>query len=275
MIFGRNRNVKTETVILPEELRDPRDLEAPAPAPGPDAAAGAEPAAVAEGGDAGEATATRAGGPYDVAERPGLDGYLDLGSLRVPLVQDLKVRLDVEDSTKRIIGATLTLGQSSLQAQAFAAPRSGGIWDEIRAEIRASVAATEGAQVGEREGPFGTEVVARIPAAMPDGSPGWRVARFLGVDGPRWFLRGVVGGEAAFREDAAGPLDEVFSRIVVARGQDPHPPRDLLPLTPPENLRPVRRGARTEGAEGAEGTAGPERPGQQPPERGPEITEVR
>ena len=237
MIFGRNRNVKTETVVLPEELQDPRDQ------------AGADPVA--------EAT-----GPYDIAERPEAEGYLDLGSLRVPMVKDLKVRLDLEDSTKRIIGVTLQLGQSSVQAQAFAAPRSGGLWEEIRSEILESVAATEGAQVGEQEGPFGTEVAARIPAAMPDGSAGWRVARFVGVDGPRWFLRGVVGGEAAFKEEAAGALNDVFSRIVVRRGDDPHPPRELLPLTPPENMRPVPQNS----------PSGRSTPA---PERGPEITEVR
>ncbi|WMY77573.1 DUF3710 domain-containing protein [Citricoccus sp. I39-566] len=237
MIFGRNRNVKTETVVLPEELQDPRDQ------------AGTDPVA--------EAT-----GPYDIAERPEAEGYLDLGSLRVPMVKDLKVRLDLEDSTKRIIGVTLQLGQSSVQAQAFAAPRSGGLWDEIRAEILESVTATEGAQVGEQEGPFGTEVAARIPAAMPDGSPGWRVARFVGVDGPRWFLRGVVGGEAAFKDEAAGALNDVFSRIVVRRGDDPHPPRELLPLTPPENMRPVPQNS-------PPGRSTPA------PERGPEITEVR
>ncbi|GAA4765162.1 DUF3710 domain-containing protein [Citricoccus nitrophenolicus] len=237
MIFGRNRNVKTESVVLPEELQDPRDQS------------GADPVA--------EAT-----GPFDITERPEAEGYLDLGSLRVPMVKDLKVRLDLEESTKRIIGVTLQLGQSSIQAQAFAAPRTGGLWDEIRGEILESVTATEGAQVGEQEGAFGTEVAARIPAAMPDGSPGWRVARFVGVDGPRWFLRGVVGGEAAFKAEAVGVIDDVFSRIVVRRGDEPHPPRELLPLTPPENMRPAAQKSSSGQAEPA-------------PERGPEITEVR
>jgi Protein of unknown function (DUF3710) len=270
MIFGRNRNVKTETVVLPEDLQDPKDQE-PTGAPERDPATG------------GEAGTSRRG-PFDITDRPDAEGYLDLGSLRVPLVKDLKVRLDLEDSTKRIIGVTLQLANSSIQAQAFAAPRSGGIWDEIRAEILESVAATEGAQVGEQAGEFGTEVVARIPAAMPDGSAGWRVARFVGVDGPRWFLRGVIGGEAAFKPEAAAPLNEIFARMVVRRGEDPHPPRELLPLTPPENMRPVRPGeaggqsteaGRTAPADGstAPNTADPRQ--ERPPERGPEITEVR
>ncbi|WP_378088000.1 DUF3710 domain-containing protein [Citricoccus sp. GCM10030269] len=266
MLFGRNRNVKTESVVLPEEIQDPQDRER-----------SGEPSGTAES----TASAREATGPFDITERPEVEGYLNLGSLRVPLVKDMKVRLDVEDSTKRIIGATLQLGSSSLQAQAFAAPRSGGIWDEIRAEILESVAATEGAQVGEQEGDFGTEVLARIPAKMPDGSPGWRVARFIGVDGPRWFLRGVIGGEAAFKAESAGPVNELFSRMVVNRGDDPHPPRELLPLTPPENMRPVRRedgtpaeSGQTAAEESATADADAD-PRQRPPERGPEATEVR
>ncbi|GAA1122024.1 DUF3710 domain-containing protein [Citricoccus alkalitolerans] len=273
MIFGRNRNVKTETVVLPEELQDPRDQLTTEP----------------------EVEAT---GPFDIADRPDADGYLDLGSLRIPVVKDMKVRLDLEDTTKRLIGVTLQLGQSSLQVQAFAAPRAGGIWNEIRAEILESVTVTEGAQVGEQEGQFGTEVVARIPAKMPDGAAGWRVARFVGVDGPRWFLRGVIGGEAAFKAEAVGPINELFSRIVVRRGDDPHPPRELLPLTPPENMRPVRQPGRAgeegQGGQSGEsdgtGSSGPADspkptgrseaptivdPRQRPPERGPEVTEVR
>lgn len=250
MLFGRNRNVKTETVVLPEELQDARDRDGSGP--------------VAE-----------ATGPFDIAERPEADGYLDLGSLRIPMVQDLKVRLDLEDSTQRIIGVTLQLGQSSIQAQAFAAPRSGGLWDEIRAEILESVAATEGAQVGEQEGAFGTEVAARIPAAMPDGSAGWRVARFVGVDGPRWFLRGVVGGEAAFKEEAVSAINELFSRIVVRRGDDPHPPRELLPLTPPENMRPVPQQPGQADPVTQSSQAGQPGRATPAPERGPEITETR
>jgi hypothetical protein len=257
MIFGRNRNVKTETVVLPEDLQDPKDQQSTAAPDG-------EP--VAEG-----ASDADRRGPFDITQRPEVEGYLDLGSLRVPVAPDLKVRLDVEDSTKRIIGVTLQMGTSSLQAQAFAAPRSGGIWDEIRAEILESLAATAGAEVQEQDGEFGTEVRARIPAQMPDGSPGWRVARFVGVDGPRWFLRGVVGGEAAFKPEAAGPLDDIFSRIVVRRGENPHPPRDLLALTPPENMRPVRRGT----PDGQPAPAAQDPREQRPPERGPEITEVR
>ena len=50
----------------------------------------------------------------------------------------------------------------------------------------------------EVDGPFGTELRARVPAEGPAGQqPQLAPARFLGVDGPRWFLRGLVTGPAA------------------------------------------------------------------------------
>ena len=256
MLFGRNRNVKVETVVLPEELQDPRDREATVPAQ-PDSDAGS--------------LAAEGGGPFDIGERNPAQGYMDVGSLRIPMVEGLQVRLDVEDSTQRLIAVTLTLGASTMQIQAFAAPRSAGLWDEIRGEIVASVGKNAGAEAGERPGPFGTEVLARIPAQLPDGKPGWRVARFIGVDGPRWFLRAVVGGEAAYQEQAAEPLNRIFSHVVVDRGNTPLPPRDLLPLHPPAGLRRVDpTTGRPANLKDQGQTPGPTRP----PERGPEITEV-
>ncbi len=56
-----------------------------------------------------------------------------------------------------------------------------------------------------------------------------RLARFIGVDGPRWFLRGVIAGEAAVDPGAAAQVEDLFRSIVVVRGIDadaaarPHP----------------------------------------------------
>ncbi len=121
-----------------------------------------------------------------------------------------------------------------------------------------------------------------MPAALPDGSPGWNVARFVGVDGPRWFVRGVFHGEAAFQPEAAEALEQVFSDLVVVRGDEPLPPRELLPLRPPPNARPLqrRRPAPDEGRDVLADTAAGPGDGAAPeatalPERGPEITEIR
>jgi hypothetical protein len=152
----------------------------------------------------------------------------------------------------------MDLDGSSLQLQAFAAPRSEGLWDEIREQIGQSVG-SQGGQVEEITGDFGPELVAKLPAGSADGSQGYRVARFIGVDGPRWFLRGVFGGEAALTREAAAGLEELFRKIVVIRGDNPMPPRDLLQLRLPKD---------------ATGSVPPGAPEFERPERGPEITQI-
>ncbi|MDQ1556274.1 MAG: hypothetical protein QOI02_1276, partial [Actinomycetota bacterium] len=81
------------------------------------------------------------------------------------------------------------------------------------------------------------EVLAEIPGAA--GQPG-RLARFVGVDGPRWFLRGVISGEGALNNaEAAAQIEEVFRSVVVVRGNTPMPPRDLIPLQLPATATDV------------------------------------
>lgn len=205
-----------------------------------------------------DATGRSATGPFDVSEITSRDGYVDLGALLISPSEGLQLRLEVEEATQRVVAVTMDLNGSSLQLQAFAAPKSEGLWDEIREQIGQSVG-SQGGQVEEVQGQFGTELVAKLPAGAPDGSQGYRVARFVGVDGPRWFLRGVLGGAAAMDRDAAGPLETLFRKIVVIRGDSPMPPRDLLQLRLPKD---------------ASMTPPPGAPALQEPERGPEITQI-
>ena len=86
----------------------------------------------------------------------------------------------------------------------------------------------------------------------------------MGVDGPRWFLRGVLTGEAAVHPEAAGELEEAFADIVVVRGSEARPPRALLPVQLPEI--PGREPAKERGARDAS---------LEVLRRGPEITETR
>ena len=121
----------------------------------------------------------------------------------------MELRLEVEESTKRVIAVTVALGGSSLQMQVFAAPRTLGVWDDVRSEIAAEVT-RQGGTADEVPGVFGRELIARIPVRTPDGRSGHRPSRFVGVDGPRWFLRGVFGGPAAHDHAAAAPLEDVL-----------------------------------------------------------------
>ena len=236
MVFGLGRKAKKEQADEPDVTVSPAEA----------------------GDESSDATGRSATGPFDVSEITSRDGYVDLGALLISPSEGLQLRLEVEEATQRVVAVTMDLNGSSLQLQAFAAPKSEGLWDEIREQIGQSVG-SQGGQVEEIQGEFGTELVAKLPAGAPDGSQGYRVARFVGVDGPRWFLRGVLGGAAAMDRDAAGPLETLFRKIVVIRGDSPMPPRDLLQLRLPKD---------------ASMTPPPGAPALQEPERGPEITQI-
>src|SRR6185503_7170049 len=177
-------------------------------------------------------------GPWDEADAP-KDGVnrIDLGALRLPALPGTDLRVELNPQ-QQVIAATLRDGESFLQVSVFAAPRAGGIWDSVRQDLATS-ASGQGGSLREVEGPFGLELAGTIlatPPAQPGEAPPQpvrRPARFLGVDGPRWFLRGLISGPAAAGPEAARALEEAFRAIVVVRGAEPMPVREQLPLTLP------------------------------------------
>ncbi len=211
-----------------------------------------------------EPAGDRSAGPYDVTEVEGRDGRIDLGALWVRGVAGMELRLEVEQESQQVNAATAVLGESALQLQAFAAPRSGGLWAEIRREIAMAVE-KQGGTVEEHVTDLGPQLRTRMPSAGPDGRTVFAPATFVGVDGPRWFLRGVLSGRAAIDDAAAEALLEVLREAVVVRGVDPMAPRELLPLQLPQEAR----------AEEAADEDDDTPPSLDPFERGPEITEVR
>ena len=212
---------------------------------------------------------TRDHGPFDITEQRTGSSYIDLGGLLVKSNPGLNLRLEVDQKTQQVIAVTLQLGEGTLQVQAFAAPKSRGIWDEIRKELSESVR-RQGGQVDINDGPFGRQLISRVPAELPDGRKGFRIARFVGVDGPRWFVRGVFSGKAVLPGESATALEEVFRTIVVNRGSDPMPPRDLLPMRVPQNIQDA---AAAQAAAAAAAQA-EKKPTVEVPRRGPEITEI-
>jgi Protein of unknown function (DUF3710) len=192
-------------------------------------------------------------GPWDVADAP-RDGLarIDLGSLRLPALPGMDLRVEL-NAQQKVIGATLRAGESLLQVSAFAAPRAAGIWDSVRQDLATS-ASGQGGSLREVDGPFGTELAGTIlvtpapQAGQPAPSkPVRRPARFLGVDGPRWFLRGMINGPAAAAAEGgpvpeAEALEQAFRGIVVVRGTEPMPVREQLPLTlPPQAAEQLAR----------------------------------
>lgn len=177
-------------------------------------------------------------GPRDFRGLESKKGYLDFGALLIPAAKNQQVRLDIDQKTKRVVALTIMVEEATIQVQPFSAPKSGGTWNEVLQQIEESVIKQNG-KVKQVDGRFGKELAARVPTTLKDGRKGWRVARFIGFEGPRWFLRGVVGGRGAIDASAARAVEELFSKIVVVRGDDPLPPRELLRLQPPEGAKRV------------------------------------
>jgi len=171
-------------------------------------------------------------GPYDIRDRPD-DGVvrIDLGGLLVAPVPRFELRLDVGEN-QQVISVSLMNSTGHMQLGVFAAPRTQGIWDDVRAEIVDSVRSS-GGTVSERVGgPFGTELVGSLKT---DGRS--TPVRFIGIDGPRWFLRAMLVGAVAGDPAKARPLEDALRSVVVVRGSDPLPVREPVPLTLPADAR--------------------------------------
>lgn len=216
----------------------------------------------------------RSNGPYDETEADGShEDKLDLGALVLTPFAGSELRLDVDDDGQNITGVTAVADDSAVQVQAFAAPKSSGVWDEIRDEIADNLIGA-GGTAEEKLGELGIELHARMPARGEDGRTTYSPVRFVGVDGPRWFLRGVLSGRAAVEDEAAAPLVGFLRETIVVRGGEARAPRELLELTIPAELleqapKPI------EPAEGAQDASPTSTEDFKPFERGPEITEVR
>ena len=167
-------------------------------------------------------------GPLDESEANAVRPYVDLGGVKILTRPELQLSLEVEEGSKRVVAVGLDYAGSTLQVQPFAAPRTSGLWHEIRAQITDQIN-KQGGTITQQDGVFGPELLAEIPVA--GGEP--RFARFVGVDGPRWFLRGVIAGPAAKDAEAGARMEDLFRSIVVVRGNTPMPPRDLIPLHMP------------------------------------------
>lgn len=210
-------------------------------------------------------------GPWDIEDAPQDElARLDLGGLRLPVPPDTEVRVDV-DPQGQVVAATLVRGSNVMQVSAFAAPRTSGIWAEVREEIVVMLR-EGGGRAEEAAGPCGIELQATVPTETAGQPTRFVPARFLGVDGPRWFLRALVTGPAATDSAQAQELEAAFRAVVVQRGAEAMAVRSPLPLHLPRQV--------TEQALDPIDSERPDSDSAEPPslelpERGPEITERR
>ncbi|MFI0350467.1 DUF3710 domain-containing protein [Actinomadura sp. 9N407] len=282
MAFGRRRQAEEpekEPRTADEETETAASAADSEADEAPETAEAAEPAAVE-------------GGPWDSEEKfPELQ-RLDFGAMQVPVAPGLGFQVNFEATQVddegnpldgRPVAVLVQYEESAMQLQAFAAPKRSGIWADIRRDTAKDIEEDAQGQTQEGEGPFGPELLAMVPAALTEEvlaempqemreqipaefiEQGWapQLIRFIGVDGPRWFLQAIVQGAAIEDEEQWQVLEDVFRNIVVVRGESPMPPRELLELQVPQEF--------SEAAEDDEENVETF----DPFERGPEITEVR
>lgn len=202
----------------------------------------------------------RANGPWDVSEVDPDDGVerLVLGSLQITPAPGVDVQVQVDEASGNVSLLTLARPDGAVQVQPYAAPRSGGLWDDVRAQIKSSINSS-GGLVEEADGPFGRELRAQVKSS--DGSGGLQAARFTGVEGPRWFLRAVFLGSAARPGPSATALEAMVRSLIVVRGDEAMPVGAPIPMRLPEQAQDEQ----------------PDTPPAPPSpfQRGPEITETR
>ncbi|WP_424185213.1 DUF3710 domain-containing protein [Actinokineospora sp. G85] len=165
-------------------------------------------------------------GPYDEADAPD-DQFarLDLGSLRIPVPDGAQLQVEMDPAGPvRAVHILTQLGQLTLNG--YAAPKSGGLWKEVCGELAEQLRA-DGASVRSVVGDWGQELSASLGEVQ---------LRFIGVDGPRWMLRGVVAGPPQLADNSAMGLRELIRNTVVVRGGQPMPVRTPLQIDLPQAI---------------------------------------
>lgn len=155
-----------------------------------------------------------------------LTGLTDFGAVRIPVPADGNVDLTVPPSGT-MQAVHVLIPQGKLSVSALAAPRSEELWPTLASEIEASLR-DGGATVRQSSGQWGLELHAHTDVA---GSV------FVGVDGPRWMVYGVATGPQASAAELDAALRLMLRGMIVVRGRLPYPPRTVLPLELPEDLK--------------------------------------
>ena len=229
MKFGRKSR--------PEPAETPVDETPEADAPEVDAEE-------SDAGDADEAVASAeapAEGPYDIDEVDVENDEVqrvDLGGFLVAPPAGLELRLQVDEASQEVQSVLVAGPDGAVELRAFAAPRNGDLWTDVRRQI-ASETSRGGGIATEREGRWGTELECQQQVRTPDGRSGHQQTRIVGINGARWFLRATYLGRPAVDPDNAEDFEQVVAQVVVRRGEAAMPPGDPLPIVLPTNARRV------------------------------------
>lgn len=166
-------------------------------------------------------------GPFDSTQAPD-DGLnrLDLGSIRLPVPDGAQLQVEMDPAgAVRAVHLLTTAGQ--LTVSAFAAPKQDRLWPEVSGEMIAQFK-SEGFRILRENGDWGEEITARNNEVH---------LRVVGVDGPRWMLRGIAA--APTEEQSGKATDALYTLLrdtVVVRGEQAMPVRTPLPIELPEAI---------------------------------------
>jgi len=167
-------------------------------------------------------------GPFDIEDfdesSVATEGRLDLGSVLVPLPEAAQLQVELtENGVPSAVWVVTANGRFTIAA--YAAPKTGGLWREVAAELADSLR-NDGASVTIQDGRWGREVVGTATG----------VVRFIGVDGYRWMIRCVVNGSIESVDALTEQARNALLDTVVRRGDTPLPVRTPLPVQLPEPM---------------------------------------
>jgi hypothetical protein len=178
-------------------------------------------------------------GPFDVDDLPDDDvSRVDLGSLLIEPEPGRELRLQVDDKSGSVQSVVLASKDGAIEIRAFAAPRNGDLWSEVRPQIAADMA-QKGGTATEREGRFGPELVCQMQVQRKEGGTATQPSRIVGINGPRWLLRATFFGRPALEPDQAGEWEDALSKVAVRRGDHAMRVGEALPVTMPDQVKTV------------------------------------
>jgi hypothetical protein len=181
----------------------------------------------------------RSRGPWDASEVTLTEDdpdRIDLGALVLTPHEGLELQLQVDEGTGSVIAVILAGETGAVELRAFAAPRHGDIWGDVRRQVAGEIARMGGTAT-EIEGPYGTEIAVSLTVDRGDGQRVQQASKVVGIAGPRWLLRATLFGRPAVEYQDDGDVEQAIRDVVVVRGSTPVPPGDALPLTMPPNAQ--------------------------------------
>lgn len=179
-------------------------------------------------------------GPFD-ADDLAEDGVerVDLGSLLVAPQPGRELRLQVDEKTNEVQAVLLAGPDGAVELRAFAAPRHGDLWSEVRPQIAADMK-KRGGVATEAEGTFGTELRCELMVKRADGTSAAQPSRIVGVNGGRWLLRATFMGRPAMDEEISPEWVDTIRSVAVRRGAGAMPVGEPLPVVLPDRARRVQ-----------------------------------